>query len=696
MADCNDYPTPEDSKLFKQDAGTLNEVITSENALTSPASDGKQKNTLRGLEAKYLMTPLNGGIWATGIEFKAYNQYMIYNGVSYKPKRATVLPYTSEATPNVANVEPFSDVTSDSLGGLTNYQAASVQDMIAGITVGGGDIIAPSIPQYWSSAGNLWRRIGLGSTISDFENVTYQTMIQGIDDARIGGKVLKYPEGEFSLDSLVQLIKSEDFRGEGKEITKILTRDGIKAEETTTGRNSVKNITIENPDGPSDRKGTGFSASKSSFAEINDAAFNFFDIGIEGNASSVGVDFSARNTYTNFETNACNTGIKSVGENISNYAFGRTWFNDVGIELDNTEAVNFIGVNVENNSLGLRARNGAHFNIYGGYFEAGSGNQNFDIQGDCRVNAQGLWVNGERGWVNSIDPNLSEFHWDVRDTAASYARFTMYSSASKQYVKNPDFSRSTTSWSGSAGGAISIVTSGVESGGGALRIQGNAEGSNANTSFNIEQDVKVMAIAVRYKALVAGQQMRVNVTNNGVTIAQATESRNDDTTSIWRTQLIRAVINDPSQPVFINILPDVSGGNNELIVDQVWAVRGYFVSAPRAYGHDVELLESQINLVTKNNVTSNQADDLTGALPYIPTNAIGMRLRVNINGALAGSNVTEYTVGNAKCQAFVNGRNHTSEITVVGVAGVSGGLSIGTSGNSTSYTVDLIEWILEQ
>ena len=46
---CSDYPTAQTAKTFKLDAETLNEVVTSTSDLTSPASDGKQKTTLEGI-----------------------------------------------------------------------------------------------------------------------------------------------------------------------------------------------------------------------------------------------------------------------------------------------------------------------------------------------------------------------------------------------------------------------------------------------------------------------------------------------------------------------------------------------------------------------------------------------------------------------------------------------------------------------
>ncbi len=56
----------------------------------------------------------------------------------------------------------------DAIAGLTNLQAASVADMIAGISID-SSVVPAKINQYWSSGGTKWVRTGLGSTISDFK-----------------------------------------------------------------------------------------------------------------------------------------------------------------------------------------------------------------------------------------------------------------------------------------------------------------------------------------------------------------------------------------------------------------------------------------------------------------------------------------------------------------------------------------------
>ncbi|AUR88569.1 hypothetical protein NVP1115B_23 [Vibrio phage 1.115.B._10N.222.49.B11] len=47
---CSEFPTIQTAKTFKLDAETQNEVVTSDNDRTSPASDGKTKLTLKGIE----------------------------------------------------------------------------------------------------------------------------------------------------------------------------------------------------------------------------------------------------------------------------------------------------------------------------------------------------------------------------------------------------------------------------------------------------------------------------------------------------------------------------------------------------------------------------------------------------------------------------------------------------------------------
>lgn len=120
-------PTKQELIDAQLDTAHLGRVVNSKDASghlidTSMNRTGGVNKTLNGLEKEYKEAirnagadAINGGVWAEGIEFTAYNQFMVYNGVAYKPKAATTLPYTSKATPDPVKVQPFSDVNSNNI-----------------------------------------------------------------------------------------------------------------------------------------------------------------------------------------------------------------------------------------------------------------------------------------------------------------------------------------------------------------------------------------------------------------------------------------------------------------------------------------------------------------------------------------------------------------------------------------------------
>lgn len=63
--------------------------------------------------------PLNGGVWASGQTFTAYNQYMIFGGEAYSPLQGTVLPYTVGTSPDLGFVYQIKLNSLQALSGLT-------------------------------------------------------------------------------------------------------------------------------------------------------------------------------------------------------------------------------------------------------------------------------------------------------------------------------------------------------------------------------------------------------------------------------------------------------------------------------------------------------------------------------------------------------------------------------------------------
>ena len=151
---CDDLITTEALQNANLDVITLAEVTNSrEGGVASGARIdtatnrfGTTTDTVDGAFKKMTSVPINGGVWAAGVTFNAYNEYMIYSGVAYKPKAATALPYESTATPDVASVEPFTvGVGSDQIGQYSDYVCGSVASAKAGSTIGGGVITQSSI-----------------------------------------------------------------------------------------------------------------------------------------------------------------------------------------------------------------------------------------------------------------------------------------------------------------------------------------------------------------------------------------------------------------------------------------------------------------------------------------------------------------------------------------------------------------------
>lgn len=86
--------------------------------------------TIAELDSKYKLTMLGvDGAWASGIEFTAYNQYLVYNGTAYQPKPSTNPPYTTGAIPNLSDVQP---ITVNNADGIILDGGGSVQDYIDG------------------------------------------------------------------------------------------------------------------------------------------------------------------------------------------------------------------------------------------------------------------------------------------------------------------------------------------------------------------------------------------------------------------------------------------------------------------------------------------------------------------------------------------------------------------------------------
>lgn len=118
---CENIPTLQTVQDFNTDAKVLTEVVTGTTEQTVlPDSAGNTHKTLFGLQADYQAAiqaaggvPL--GVWSAGVTtFNAYNEYAVYNGIPYKPRATTTLPYVAQdvdptIAPDATYVQPYAD-----------------------------------------------------------------------------------------------------------------------------------------------------------------------------------------------------------------------------------------------------------------------------------------------------------------------------------------------------------------------------------------------------------------------------------------------------------------------------------------------------------------------------------------------------------------------------------------------------------
>ena len=137
---CDNQLTPTDLENAKLDVITQAEIATSRaggeasgaRIFSSTDRFGDEHLTSEGALARIESNPINGGVWASGVTIEAYNDYMNYNGVAYKAKQETPLPYvtTSPDATLDAGVEPFDRaLNSGQVAELSGVAFQSVTEM---------------------------------------------------------------------------------------------------------------------------------------------------------------------------------------------------------------------------------------------------------------------------------------------------------------------------------------------------------------------------------------------------------------------------------------------------------------------------------------------------------------------------------------------------------------------------------------
>ena len=123
---CNEFPSVEDMKQLKLDSQDEHTFMTSTDS-TFTTSTGRTILTLTGLIASgQYLPPIP---YAAGIAFAQadYLKTIERNGIVYAPLPSAIPFTTVDWATDESKFFVVQGVTADSVGGLTNYQAASVE-----------------------------------------------------------------------------------------------------------------------------------------------------------------------------------------------------------------------------------------------------------------------------------------------------------------------------------------------------------------------------------------------------------------------------------------------------------------------------------------------------------------------------------------------------------------------------------------
>ena len=204
----NEPLTPPEIEYVKQlvaeAEGYRNETLTYRNetegfrdeALTAAAEAEQSAIDAANSAAAIVGVPLNGGVWAAGQTFTAYNQYMIFDGIPYAPLTSTTLPYGPVgATPDFNFVGPYP---------LNDHERLSNLNAIGGHD----EIYHRSFDSVADCVAYSGHEIGLRYAVSDYygglnpnnSGVLFFKVVAAGTGADDGGKYIDIPGGLYQLE----------------------------------------------------------------------------------------------------------------------------------------------------------------------------------------------------------------------------------------------------------------------------------------------------------------------------------------------------------------------------------------------------------------------------------------------------------------------------------------------------------------
>lgn len=196
---CGDFPDKTTGETLLKDATTINEIVTSPDDLTNPASDGKQKETLVGLSKKFGVVIVGDYVDGTVLTNIYDGASLTSNGTYWAPVNYSDLPITIDATtyPNPEDHVPalrlYGDVNSSNLStylpDYTDLVFDSVADAVASVSIGSTPLNSKlRVEDYY------------GTPSPNNSGVLFFTVVSSGTGVADGGKFIDVPGGLFQLE----------------------------------------------------------------------------------------------------------------------------------------------------------------------------------------------------------------------------------------------------------------------------------------------------------------------------------------------------------------------------------------------------------------------------------------------------------------------------------------------------------------
>ena len=530
-------------------------------------------------------------------------------------------------------------------------------------------------------------------------------------------------------------------------------------------RSTLRNLRLAGPsDNVVNRppRGIGISLEHSLLNHVRDVVIVDFDVGIV--FSSGVAPYSGNNCVERFEVNGCRTGV--LAGDLSHACVlrdGRIFRSivlhddtdprgareeGVGLDVPGTmgeigplgaHGLTVSGVNIENSPLCVRIATSMGVSLQGCYIEPGN-----IVQGEMRRRSihvdeatMGLTIEGTL--FSEPEVPFGEWNWtptyvelppesrgvvDVPQAphSGSAYRVNAYggaingaTAAKANLLKNSNMSRGAMFWNNSPvlPPTVTPHQTPFVTGGAATELAiAVTTTEHVYQDFVVDSGVRSVTVGFRYRLLDPGANaFRVDLVEPSTDTRLGFFSDVGPGQTRWRTRSLTGRFDgfdDPGpQTLRVRVFPfagaesDIAG--QRVLIDSIWVVEGEYAATYRPYSDGLELLVGDDREEFFAGTTNAGVGPVEAMPVQVPSNAIGMKVEMSVEGSDATATRTLLRVDDRSgtsttrdVYAYGDGRSTLTEYTLPVTPGTPPQWSVfgANAGNTVEYAVRLKAWIL--